>query len=101
MTKGSISKSLLRTTGWLAAAIILFAAAGSAEAGGGGSRSTQGHATASTPGPTSNNKASYYLGCWGGGRCPAKAPSSSPLRPTITNGPAKGPCVSHGWHHSC
>jgi hypothetical protein len=101
MTRNSICKSFCRTSAWLAAATILLAAAGIAEAGGGGSRSTQGHAITSTPGPTSNNKASYYLGCWGGGRCPAKLPSSAPLRPTIPNAPAKGPCVRHGWHHSC
>jgi hypothetical protein len=101
MTKSSISKSLFGTSAWLAAATILLAAAGGAEAGGGGSRATQGHAIASTPGPASNNKASTYLGCWGNGRCAAKPPSSAPLRPTITNGPAKNTCMSHGWHNRC
>jgi hypothetical protein len=101
MTKSSFSKGFFRIGAWLAAAAILLAAAGGAEAGGGGSHAIQGRAMASTPGPTSNNKASYYLGCWGGGRCSAKPPSSAPLRPTITNGPAKNPCMSHGWHNRC
>jgi len=99
MTKSSISRSVFGTGAWLAAATILLAAAGSAEAGEGGSRAAQGHAMASTPGSASK---AYYLGCWGG-RCAAKPPSTSALRPTIlnTNGPAKNTCMSHGWHNRC
>jgi hypothetical protein len=105
MTEGSSFKTLSRITAWLAAAAVTFAALDPAEAHSGASHATQSHAAASTPGRTSNKKASTYLGCWGGGRCPAKLPSNPPRRPTIPNpnGSAKDPCGPHngGWHNRC
>lgn len=92
---------LFRAAAWLAAGTMLFFAAHRAEARSAG-RETQSHAAATIPGLTSNDKASTYMGCGGGGRCPAKLPSNPPRRPTIpdTNGPAKNPCAKEGgWHH--